>query len=347
MEIYLPLANVYINPLVIIILGVVVGILSGMLGIGGGIILNPALIKLGIPPIVTVGTSISQMIGASVSGFFTHWKLKNIDLKMGIFIVVFGVIGGTLGTIISHILEKAGHFREAVLTIYTVYLFILGSLILIDALKKKKENEEGKLKKFADKLPFKIKFQIGDVSLLVPAFVGISSGLLASMLGIGGGNITTPALMYFANYQPQKAVALSIFQMMFVTIFLTYFHSTINHNVDIILSFILLLGSSFGAVFGAYIGQKLGRDKLKGFLAILMIAVGFTTFYELVFGKEKAKAIITISNNIITKFALENPSLYAILVIVISLIAGIIISAFAHRLRTFILIIMEKKERNK
>lgn len=339
MDIYLPIANIYVNPFEVVLLGFVVGVLSGMLGIGGGIILNPVLIKLGVPSVVVVGTSISQIIGASLSGFLTYLRSKMVDVKMGMYIVAFGLVGGSVGVFIINHFKHLGRVREFVLSVYVVYLFLLGSFILIETLKNRGKEGEGKIKKWCEKLPLKENFNVGKVSILVPAFIGLLSGLLAAIMGIGGGNLVTPALMYLAGYQVQMAVAISVFQMVFISSFLSFFHSLYNHGVDIVLGLLLLVGSSFGAVFGAIIGQRVGKDKLKLMLVFLMISVAFYSLFQLLEGKTEFHKVV-ISNNIVSGLLLDHPYIYSFLVVILSLVLGFLISKIAFfmkaRLETFV-----------
>ncbi len=346
LEIYLPVADVTVNIWAIVILGLVVGFLSGLLGIGGGIILNPALIKLGIPPIVTVGTSVAQMVGATVSGFLSHLRLKNIDLKMGWIMVFSGFVGGGIGVLLAKALEDAGHFRTFVLSLYTFYLGFTGITMFIDVLKKdkKEEKKESRLKNFIENLPLKMKFQFTEISVLVPIGIGAFAGFLAAVMGVGGGFVVIPALIYLAGFPVQKAVGMSLFQMIFVTSFLTYFHGTVNHGVDIILALILMAGSSFGAVFGAAVGQNMKKEHIKLIMASLVSAVAIMSFYQLFFEKPKPKPSIEVVDNPISHFAFNHPQVYSISVIVISLIAGFVISSIAHRLKVLIEIYMEKKK---
>jgi len=344
LEIYLPVANVTVNLWILIALGLFVGFLSGLLGIGGGIILNPALIKLGIPPIVTVGTSVAQMVGATVSGFLSHLKLKNIDLKMGWIMVISGFVGGGFGVLLAKALEDAGYFRTFVLSLYTFYLGFTGITMFIDVLKKdkKEKSKNSKLKDFIQKLPFKMKFQFTEISVLVPIGIGAFAGFLAAVMGVGGGFVVIPALIYLANFPVQKAVGMSLFQMIFVTSFLTYFHGTVNHGVDIVLALILMAGSSFGAVFGAAVGQKMKKDHIKLIMAFLVSTVAIMSFYQLFFEKPKPKPPVEVVDNPISHFAFNYPEIYSLTVIVISLIAGFIISSIAHRLKILIEIYLEK-----
>lgn len=336
MDIYLPIANLYINPFEIVVLGFIVGILSGMLGIGGGIILNPVLIKFGVPSVVVVGTSISQIIGASLSGFLTYFRSKLVDIKMGLYITFSGLVGGTAGVLIINHFKHLGKVREFVLTIYVIYLFTLGGLMLLETIKNKgKDSSEGNLKKLCDKLPIKSDFKIGKVSILIPVFTGLLSGLLASIMGIGGGNLVTPALMYLAGYQVQMAVAISIFQMIFVASFLAFFHSVYNHGVDLVLGLLLLIGSSFGAVFGAIIGQRVGKDKLKLLLVFLMLSVAIYSLFQLLEGKKEVYNQI-LPDNFIAHLLVEHPYIYSSLVVFLSLFFGFVISNIAFKLRTFI-----------
>jgi len=336
MEIYLPIANMYVNVFVILGLGLIVGFLSGLLGIGGGIILNPALIKIGVPPIVTVGTSVAQMVGATISGFLAHLRLKNVDIKMGIVLIIGGFIGGGIGIILTKFLEEAGHFKTFVLSLYAFYLGFTGITMFKDIFIKKKTEKVSNTDKLIQKLPFKMKFQFTEVSLLVPLGIGFISGFLAAVMGVGGGFVVIPALMYLVKYPVEKAVGLSLFQMIFITAYLSFFHSIVNHGVDIVLAVLLMIGSSFGAVFGAAIGQKINKNITKLIMASLVSAVSIMSFYQLFFEKSKEKPPIEAPHNIISDLAFNHPVLYAVLVIVISLVLGFIISSITHRLKLFI-----------
>jgi len=323
MEIYLPIANMYVNVFVILGLGLIVGFLSGLLGIGGGIILNPALIKIGVPPIVTVGTSVAQMIGATVSGFLAHLKLKNIDIKMGIVLIIMGIvliiggfIGGGIGIILTKILEEAGYFKDFVLSLYAFYLGFTGITMFRDIFGKKKKEKKSNLDKLIAKLPLKTKFQFTEISLLVPLGIGFISGFLAAVMGVGGGFVVIPALMYLVKYPVEKAVGLSLFQMIFITSYLTFFHAIVNHGVDIVLAILLMVGSSFGAVFGAAVGQKINKNITKLIMAILVTSVSIMSFYQLFFDKPKDRPPVEATDNIISHLAFNHPVLYAILVIV-------------------------------
>ena len=342
MEIYLPIADTYVNILVILALGVVVGFLSGLLGIGGGIILNPTLIKIGIPPITTVGTSVAQMVGATVSGFISHLKLKNIDIKMGVVLILGGFAGGGIGVILAKFLEDAGHFRTFVLSLYAFYLAFTGLTMFKDILSGKKEGKKESSNKFIENLPFKMKFAFTEISVLVPVGIGFISGFLAAVMGVGGGFVVIPALMYLVKYPVEKAVGLSLFQMIFITSYLTFFHSVVNNGVDIVLAIILMVGSSFGAVFGAAFGQKIDKNITKLIMAVIVSSVSIISFYQLVFDKPKEKTNLHLVHNPISDFAINYPFLYAISVIVISLVLGFIISSITHKLK-FILELKLKK----
>ncbi len=343
MDIYLPVADMHVNIFYLLLLGVVVGFLSGLLGIGGGIILNPTLIKMGIPPIVTVGTSVSQMIGATVSGFIAHLRLKNIDLKMGYILVGSGFLGGSIGVLLAKILEDAGYFRTFVLSFYAFYLGFTGITLFIDVFKKDRDKKNpSKIKNFIDSLPLKIKFQFTTVSLIIPVSIGMIAGFLAAVMGVGGGFVVIPALMYLAGFPVQKAVGMSLFQMIFVTAFLTFFHGVVNHGVDIVLALILMLGSSFGAVFGAAAGQRISKNITKLIMALLVTSVSIMSFFQLFFPPEKKEKIFHIVHNPIADFAFGYPVYYSICVIITSLIVGFIVSSIANRLKIIIQIYLEK-----
>ncbi len=342
MEIYLPIADTYVNIFVILGLGLVVGFLSGLLGIGGGIILNPALIKIGIPPITTVGTSVAQMVGATVSGFISHLKLKNIDIKMGIVLIIGGFVGGGLGVILAKALEDAGHFRTFVLSLYAFYLAFTGIIMFKDIITNKKEKKKSNFDKLIENLPFKMRFAFTEISVLVPLGIGFISGFLAAVMGVGGGFVVIPALMYLVKYPVEKAVGLSLFQMIFITSYLTFFHSVVNNGVDIVLALILMIGSSIGAVFGAAFGQRLNKNITKLIMAIIVSVVSIISFYQLIFDKPKEKVGLHVAHNPISDFALNKPYLYAISVIIISLVLGFIISSITHKVK-FILEMKLKK----
>jgi len=347
LEIYLPVANMYVDLFTIIALGLVVGFFSGMLGIGGGIILNPTLIKLGVPPIITVGTSVAQMVGATVSGFIAHWKLKNIDIKLGTVLILSGFVGGGIGVILTKILEEAGYFRTFVLSFYAFYLAFTGITMFIDIFKKKKEGgKKGAFKRFVDSLPFKYRFEFGEFSILIPIFIGFVSGFLAAVMGVGGGFVVIPALMYLAGLPIHRAVGMSLFQMIFITSFLTFFHGTVNHGVDVVLALILMTGSSFGAVFGSAVGQKINKNITKFIMAVLVSTVSILSFYQLFFEEPQQKTKhIPQAHNPISDFAYNHPELYSLGVIIISLVAGTIISMLTHRLKLMIEIFLERRKR--
>ncbi len=346
MEILLPVAGVEVNIFIVLGLGLFVGFLSGLLGIGGGIILNPALIKLGIPPIVTVGTSVSQMVGATVSGFLAHLKLKNIDIKLGIYMVISGFIGGGFGVYLTRVLEDAGMFREVLLGLYSFYLGFTGLTMLIDAIKGGKQKKESKLIKLLSNLPFRVSFESGTFSIFIPTGIGFIAGFLAAIMGVGGGFVIIPALIYLAGFPVHKAVGMSLFQMIFVTSFLTYFHATVNYGVDIILSLLLMFGSSFGAVFGAAFGQRIKKEHTKLILALIVTSVALLSMYQLFFEKKVIKVQPELlQDNPIARFAYENPSMYGILTIIVSIIFGTIISILTHRLKVFVELKIESLRR--
>jgi hypothetical protein len=333
MEILLPIAHTEINVIEVLILGIVVGVLSGMLGIGGGIILNPILIKMGVPSVVVVGTSISQMIGASLSGFLNYLKAGKVDTKMGKYVVIYGVIGGFIGVLLINYLKQSGDVKRFILLVYTVYLFLLGSFIFYESFKNK-EKHEYKVPEFIKNLPLKKDFNVGQVSLIVPAGIGLLSGFLAAVMGIGGGNLVVPALMYLVGYDVVSAIAISVFQMVFITSFLSFLHSYFNHGVDIILGLILLIGSSFGAVFGSILGQKINRFYLKVFLAVLMLIVAAYSLKQFLSTKQK-EIFSLVSDNFFANLLTSYPIAYSILIIVISLVVGYIISIITMRIKDY------------
>ena len=346
MDIFLPIAGVNVNILLILGLGFLVGFLSGLLGIGGGIILNPALIKLGIPPIVTVGTAVSQMVGATVSGFLAHLRLKNVDIKLGTVMVLAGFVGGGAGVFLTRLLEDMGIFRTVLLSLYTFYLGFTGIYMLLDVVRKNRKKKKSRITEFLSNLPLQYTFRFGRMSILIPVGIGIISGFLAAVMGVGGGFVVIPALIYIANFSVHRAVGMSLFQMIFVTSLLTYFHATVNYGVDVVLSLLLITGSSFGAVFGASFGQRIKKEYTKLILALIVTTVALLSFYQLFFEKQKPVEPISMIDNPISQFAYENSSLYALLVIIVSIIFGTIISIISHRVKLFLEIQLERMKVN-
>ena len=284
-HLYLPIAGNSVNVLLIFGMGGLVGILSGIFGVGGGFLMTPLLIMIGIPPTVAAASDSNQIVGASTSGTLAHYKMGNVDFKMGILLLIGGVIGGTLGVQVIKVLRQMGNADFLIKTTYVLMLGFVGSYMFIEslqALKKQKipatetaPQKESKYAKLIRKLPWQTDFEKSGIrlSILLPLVLGTFVGILAAIMGVGGGFIMVPVMVYLLRMPMHVVVGTSLFQILFTCVDVTIMQSYSNHTVDFILALILLLGSTLGAQFGAKISKKLKGDQLKILLASLVLIV--------------------------------------------------------------------------
>ncbi len=280
MQLYLPIAEVSINALLILGLGGLVGILSGMFGVGGGFLITPLLFMAGIPPAVAVATSASQIVASSFSALLAHLKRRNVDIRMGLVLLLGGLIGSALGVTVFNILKAAGQVDLLVKLCYVVFLGIVGGLMLLESLRAMRRARRGappqrRRHNWIHALPFKIKFRVSGlyISVIPPILVGLFVGLLAAIMGVGGGFIMVPAMIYLLGMPTKVVIGTSLFQIIFVTAFTTLLHATTNYTVDIMLALILILGGVIGAQVGTRIGVLLRAEQLRVLLAVLVLAV--------------------------------------------------------------------------
>jgi len=273
-----------VNVLLIFGLGGLVGILSGIFGVGGGFLMTPLLIMIGIPPTIAAASDSNQIVGASTSGTLAHYKMGNVDFKMGILLLIGGVIGGTLGVQVIKVLRQMGNADFLIKITYVLMLGFVGSYMFIESLQalKKKEipataaaQKESKYAKLVGKLPWQTDFEKSGIrlSILMPLVLGTFVGILAAIMGVGGGFIMVPVMVYLLRMPMHVVVGTSLFQILFTCVDVTIMQSYSNHTVDFILALILLLGSTLGAQFGAKISKKLKGDQLKILLASLVLIV--------------------------------------------------------------------------
>ena len=283
MFLYLPVALTSINILLPIELGLLVGLLSGLFGVGGGFLMTPLLIMLGIPSTVAAATDSNQIVAASTSGTYAHWKVGNVDFKMGFYLLVGGFIGGLVGVEAIKILRAMGNAGFVIKITYVLMLGIVGAYMFIESLssmRKKKTEEvtavkESKIAAFLKSLPLQTHFEKSGVthSVLVPVFLGGLVGILAAIMGVGGGFLMVPIMFYILKMPMHVIVGTSLFQILFTCIEVTFLQSYTNHTVDFTLAVLLLLGSTIGAQVGAIFGRKLKGEQLKVFLAAIVLAV--------------------------------------------------------------------------
>ena len=293
MEFYLPIAEMAANIFIYIGMGAAVGFLSGMFGVGGGFLITPLLILTGIPSEVAVGTGSAQVVASSVSGTISQYRRNNVDFKMGFVLFVGGVIGAFAGVEMVRLLRKIGQFDFFVSLCYVFFLGSIGLLMLIESVKTLRAVKSGTAPpvshgrahdSWIHGLPFKVRFHRSKLylSVLPPLAIGVFVGLLAAIMGVGGGFVMVPAMIYLLKVPTNVVIGTSLFQIGCVTALTTVLHATSNHNVDIVLAFLLMIGAVTGAEFGAAAGQHLRGEQLRFLLAALVLMVCLRMGYDLV-----------------------------------------------------------------
>jgi uncharacterized membrane protein YfcA len=283
MQIYLPVAELSLNVFLLLAIGLAIGFLSGMFGIGGGFIMTPFLIFLGVPPGVAVGTGASQVVAASVSSALGHWQRGNIDLQMGYFLIGGGVVGAIAGVKVLYILKKAGQLEVFVALTYVVLLGVIGGLMLIESVRalRAAPTRAGVSMRRAgqhtwiQRLPLKRRFPQSKlyISAIPPVAIGAFTGWLTAIMGVGGGFLLVPAMIYLLGMSTRTVIGTSTFQIVCVTAFTTVLQAVQNHSVDALLSFPLIVGGVIGAQYGVGFSEKLKAEQLRALLALLVIAV--------------------------------------------------------------------------
>ncbi|TAN42206.1 MAG: sulfite exporter TauE/SafE family protein [Nitrospirae bacterium] len=291
MYLYLPVALTSINILIPVGLGLAVGLLSGLFGVGGGFLMTPLLIMFGIPATVAAATDSNQIVAASTSGTYAHWKVGNVDFKMGIYLLIGGFIGGIFGVHAIKILQATGNADFVIKMTYVFMLGIVGIYMFVESLNSMRKNrsekadkeEDSKLAKLLRALPIQTRFEKSGVthSLLLPLFFGGFVGVLAAIMGVGGGFLMVPVMVYILRMPMHVVVGTSLFQILFNCIEVTFLQAYTNHNVDFILAVLLLLGSTVGAQVGAVFGRKLKGEQLKIILAVIVLVVTVKIVFEL------------------------------------------------------------------
>lgn len=282
---YLPIAGNSINIFLILGLGGIVGFLSGIFGVGGGFLMTPLLIMFGIPPTVAAASDSNQIVGASTSGTFAHYRLGNVDVKMGILLLIGGVIGGTGGVQIIKVLRDTGHADFLINITYVLMLGFVGAYMLIESLQSMKKHtpmtgvrtskKPSAYARMMKSLPGQMFFEKSGVemSFLMPLIMGVLVGILAAIMGVGGGFIMVPVMVYLLRMPMHVVVGTSLFQILFTCIDVTIMQAYSNHTVDFILALLLLIGSSLGAQVGAKASRFLKGEQLKIILAIIVLVV--------------------------------------------------------------------------
>lgn len=282
MQIYLPIAEVSINAFLLLGIGGIVGILSGMFGVGGGFLITPLLFFVGIPPAVAVATSTNQIVASSVSGVLAHLQRRTVDMRMGGILLGGGLVGSALGIAIFNYLQALGRIDLLVQICYVVLLGAVGLLMFLESaralLKSRRQgprSAQRRRHRRGQNLPFRMRFRVSGlyISVIPPLLVGLFSGLLAAIMGVGGGFIMVPAMIYILGMPTKVVVGTSLFQITFLTAFTTLLHATTTHAVDMLLAVLLIVGGVIGAQLGTRIGGRMQAEQLRILLALLVLIV--------------------------------------------------------------------------
>ena len=289
MDIYLPIAGQSVNALLIVLLGAVVGVLSGMFGVGGGFLTTPLLIFYGIPPSVAVASAATQITGASVSGVMVHMRRGGADLLMAAVMTVGGLFGSALGALVFRMLQATGQIDLVIGLLYVILLGWIGGLMLWDAatalgyIGKREQAESVAHTRWLATLPMRWRFSVSGlyISPLAPLALGFGAGMLTVLLGVGGGFILVPAMIYLLGMPARVVVGTSLAMMLAVSAATTFIHSVTTHSVDIVLAALLLVGGVFGAQYGAILATKIKPDLLRLALAVIILLVALRMFFGL------------------------------------------------------------------
>ncbi|PCI34033.1 MAG: permease [Alphaproteobacteria bacterium] len=303
MQIYLPIAEISINIFLLLAMGGAVGFLSGMFGVGGGFLMTPLLIFVGIPPAVAVATEANQITAASVSGALAHGRRGGIDFKMGGMLIIGGAVGSYFGAMIFTVLKETGQVDLMISLAYVLFLGSIGGMMFVESVRSILRNRRGDTTKpgrrprtWVDALPLKMRFRTSKmyVSGLLPLAIGGLVGVLAAIMGVGGGFIMVPAMIYLLNMPIKVVIGTSLFQITFVTASVTFLHSVNTQTVDVVLALILLIGAVIGAQFGARVGLKLKGEQLRILLAILVLVVCAKMAVDLVVEPDELYSVTSV-----------------------------------------------------
>lgn len=280
MHIYLPIAEISVNVFLLLGMGAGVGMLSGLFGVGGGFLMTPLLMFIGVPPAVAVGSGANQLIATSITGVMAHWRRKSVDFRMGGVLLAGGVVGSTFGVLLFRLLQQQGQIDLVIGLAYVVFLGGIGGLMFMESMRamlrrRRGITRRGKLHKhtWVHGLPFKMKFHKSRlyVSALLPFTIGLVVGVLAAVMGVGGGFIVVPAMIYLIGMPTSVVAGTSLFQIVFVVANVTLMQAWLNQTVDIVLALMLLAGSVIGVQIGTRVGARLPSEQFRVLLAVLVL----------------------------------------------------------------------------
>ena len=346
MDVFLPIAQVFINPIEILLLSALVGVLSGLFGVGGGFLMTPFLIFLGVPPAYAVANEANNILATSVSGSTTHWLKNTLDYKMGFMIVIGGSIGTALGIYTFTYFKGIGKIDTVISLAYMYILAIIGTLMLVESLgeidKAKKNVVERKklhVHYWIHGLPFRMRFPKSKLyeSIFTPVIIGLLVGFIAAIMGIGGAFILVPAMIYIIKMPTKLVPGTSLFVTIFVSVIVTFLHSFNYGSIDLMLVFMLVVGSIIGVQVGQKIGEKVNSSGLRALLAILLLVVGIAIAYDSFFAthaEQKISKVLDADLNFfslfIQQFSKEMPFFYGLFSIMFAIFLGVA-AAFIRR----------------
>ena len=346
MEVFLPIAQVFVNPIEILLLSAIVGVLSGLFGVGGGFLMTPFLIFLGVPPAYAVANEANNILATSVSGSTTHYLKNTLDYKMGLLIVIGGTIGTSLGIYTFTYFKGIGKIDTVISLAYMYILAIIGTLMLVESLgeiDKAKKNLLIKKKLhvhyWIHGLPFRMRFPKSKLyeSIFTPIIIGLLVGFIAAIMGIGGAFILVPAMIYIIKMPTKLVPGTSLFVTIFVSVIVTFLHSFNYGSIDLMLVFMLVIGSIIGVQIGQKLGEKIDSSGLRALLAILLLVVGIAIAYDSFFAEEIQKETVKVVNAdlnffslFIKQFSEEMPFFYGLFSIMFAVFLGVA-AAFIRR----------------
>ena len=339
MEVFLPIAQVFINPIEILLLSAIVGVLSGLFGVGGGFLMTPFLIFLGVPPAYAVANEANNIVATSVSGSTTHYLKNTLDYKMGFMIVIGGSIGTSLGILTFTYFKDLGRIDTVISLAYMYILAIIGTLMLVESLReidRAKRNIVVKKKLhvhfWIHGLPLRIRFPKSKLyeSIFTPIIIGLLVGFIAAIMGIGGAFILVPAMIYIIKMPTRLVPGTSLFVTIFVSVIVTFLHSFNYGSIDLLLVAMLVVGSIIGVQIGQKLGEKIDSSGLRALLAILLLVVGIAIAYETFFAEKVLTEISSVTNSelnffskFIKEFSNDMPFFYGLFSIMFAVLLGI------------------------
>jgi uncharacterized membrane protein YfcA len=346
MEVFLPIAQVFVNPIEILFLSAIVGVLSGLFGVGGGFLMTPFLIFLGVPPAYAVANEANNILATSVSGSTTHYLKNTLDYKMGLMIVIGGTIGTSLGIYTFTYFKGIGKIDTVISLAYMYILAIIGTLMLVESLgeiDKAKKNLLIKKKLhvhyWIHGLPFRMRIPKSKLyeSAFTPIIIGLLVGFIAAIMGIGGAFILVPAMIYIIKMPTKLVPGTSLFVTIFVSVIVTFFHSFNYGSIDLMLVFMLVIGSIIGVQIGQKLGEKIDSSGLRALLAILLLVVGIAIAYDSFFAEETQNEVTKVLSAdlnffslFIKQFSEEMPFFYGLFSIMFAVFLGVA-AAFIRR----------------